>query len=74
MSGSKLRLAILGAMVSIGLSAPSVAQDMTPYEECILQCRQNYPLNSEIYRLCRQACGTPQLVSTPTDMLVTKFD
>jgi hypothetical protein len=74
MSGLKLRLAILGAMMSVGVSGPSVAQDTTPYEECILQCAQNYPLNSEIYRLCRQACGTPELVSTPTDAPVVKLD
>lgn len=74
MFSSKLRLAMLGAIMSIGMSAPSVAQDMTPYEECVLQCAQNYPLNSTIYRLCREACGTPQLMSTSTDMLVTKLD
>ena len=74
MISPKFRLAMLGAMMSVGMSAPSVAQDMTPYEECVLECGQNYPFNSTLYRLCRDACGTPQLASTPTDTLVLKLD
>ena len=60
----KIRFAVVAGMMVVATSYPATAQDMTPFEECVIQCRQWYPGNYYMFQLCYQWCsetyGGPQ--------------
>jgi len=71
----KLRFAAVAGIMMVGTSFPAPAQDLTPFEECVLQCRQWYPGNYQQFQLCYQWCvytyGGPQIAP---DGPVAKLD
>lgn len=62
----KTRLAAVAAIFAAAAPMPAQAQDLTPWEECIIQCAHDYGGGTQLYRLCREYCtrtyGGPQLV------------
>jgi hypothetical protein len=69
-----IRGVVLAAALLAGASGPSLAQSGDPWTDCIRLCNKYYPLGSELWHLCRNACGPPPAAPQWTDPLLATLD
>jgi hypothetical protein len=65
---------VLAAALLAGASGPAVAQSGDPWTDCIRLCNKYYVPQSELWHLCRNACGPPPAAPEWTDPLLATLD